>query len=148
MKSRSNRNGAIKIRLWHLFVLVAIAAVTIPQLKIMGVSRAVLEIEDLQLNLDEQWGKRWATFDCRFVEPRELAGQPLHCFIEVDHDFTFGKHKVGDKLNFRYQSDEFMDKKAQDPRRLVLKKFFGLEAIPSKYEDGLYIRVGIDAPVE
>ena len=141
-----NRTGAIRLRLWHLFLLVALAALIIPQMKILGTNRAVMEIEDLQLNLDEQWGKRWATFDCRFHEPSHLTGEPLHCFIEVGPDFTFGKHKVGDKLNFRYQEEEFSGKNAQDPRQLVLKKFFGLNAVPSKFEDGLYIRVGIEDP--
>ena len=148
IRRKSNRRGAIKFRLWYLFVLVAIAAVVIQQSRILGTNRAVLKIEDLQLNVDEQWGKHWATFDCRFLAPSHLEGEPLHCFIEVDKDFTFGKYKAGDELKFRYQYEDFMEMKAQDPRQLVLKKFFGLEAVPSKYEDGLYIRVGTEPAKE
>lgn len=133
-----------KLRIWHLFVVIALAAYYAPKIGIFGNYQAVLEVEDLQINLDEQWGKRWATFDCTFERPQHRKGERLHCFIEVDDKFDFGHHKIGDQLIFRYQEKEFWNFEQQDPRQLVLKKFFGLEVLPSKYEDGLYIRVGIE----
>lgn len=127
-------------RLWHLFVLVAVAAWFIPEITICGNCQAELEIEVMQVHLDEQWGKRWACLDCRFIKPKHKANESMRCFIEVDEDFSFDqKHQVGDTLRFRYQYKKFGDWEKEDPATIMLGKFFGWDVEPGRFADGLYV---------
>ena len=137
------RSRLPRIRIWHLFVLIAAAAWYAPRMTILGNCPADVVIEKMTINHDENWGKYWATFDSRFVGPGFLEDERLDCFIEVPESFSFGdKYKVGDHLKFRYQYKDFGSWVQEDPRQKVIKKFFGIQVVGSDGDPGLMYHVG------
>ena len=121
----------------------AVVAWFAPRMTIFGNCPADIVIEKMTINHDENWGKYWATFDCRFVGPNFLKDQRLDCFIEVPESFSFGdKYSVGDHLKFRYQYSDFRSWKEEDPRQKVIKEFFGINVIASEGDPGLMFHVG------
>ena len=99
-----------------------------------------MEIETIEINYDEQWDKYWASLDCRFLRPHKHKDSVMECFFEVDGKFSFGdEYKVGDVLKFRYQEDDCLNWTKEDPRLVVMRKFFGIEVLPNKFGDGLFV---------
>jgi len=132
-----------RLRIWHLFIVIALAAWYAPRMTILGNCPADIVIEKMAINHDENWGKYWATFDSRFVGPGFLEDERLDCFIEVPESFTFGdKYKIGDHLRFRYQYRDVGSWKKEDPRQKVIKKFFGINVMGSDDDPGLMYHVG------
>lgn len=117
----------------------------IQYIPICGSTPATVEIERIEIVHDKDWDKRWAILDCRFIKPSTIANldsNTFECFFAVNDAFSFGKrYKVGDSLHFRFQRYDFGPVKKKDPRLLVLKKFFGIEAMPNEYGDELFVLV-------
>ena len=143
----TSKKSPFRFRIWHLFVLMAVVAVIASRITILGNCLADIVIEKMAIDHDENWGKYWATFDCRFVRPNFLKDERLDCFIEVPESFSFGdNYSVGDHLKFRYQYSDFRSWKREDPRQKVIKEFFGINVIPSEGDPGLMYHVGEIAP--
>ena len=78
--------------------------------------------------------------DGRFIRPEWKVEKRMHCFIEVDEDFTFDdRFNVGDQLKFRYQYEKFGKWEKEDPATIMLRKFFGWEVEPGRFAEGLYV---------
>lgn len=117
--------------------------IAIPYVPICGSTPTKVEIERIDIVHDKNWDKRWALLDCRFLAPGFLANSDrnsFQCFFAVDESFSFGsQYTVGDRLNFRFQRYDFGPVKKNDPRLIVLKKFFGIETMPSQYGELLVL---------
>ena len=106
---------------------------------------AAVEIERIEVVHDKHWDKRWAILKCRFIEPHTIAKSErntFECFFAVNESFSFGdRYTIGSNLHFRFQSYDFGPVKKRDPRLLVLKKFFGIEVLPTEYGSDLFVLV-------
>ena len=138
------RGRLLSFKIWHLLLLILLAAFGAYYVSIVGTESALFVIKKASVSYDEQWNKSWATLDCIIKKPDHLAGERYECFIEVEDKFTFGEYNEGDELRFRFQHKQFFGKPIADPRILVMSEFFGLKVLPSKYSDGIYIVVGMD----
>ena len=140
-----------RFRLWHTFVIIAVAAWGIQSFPICGSTPAVVRIETMKVSYDEIWKKHWAILECKFIKPAFDPGSPVKetfcCCFAVGESFDFGNdYVVGDTLSFRYQRYDFGPLKENDPRVRVLDKFFGLRVLPREYAGSLFVLVSeIDA---
>ena len=133
----------VRFRLWHILLLVIPCAWFAQNTTMFGNCRARIEVEKMMVTHDKQWDKYWAVLRGKFVSPDFKEGEQIRCFIEVDPDFSFGdRYKVGDQLSFRYQFEDYLGWKKEDPRQMVVRKFFGLEIEPVNGSTSFYVQVG------
>lgn len=144
LRTTKPSRSIFRFRLWHTFVILAIAAWVIQSIPICGSTPATVQIETMKVTYDDQWRKHWAILECRFIKPKFDPESPLkqkfRCFFAVDESFDFGdQYKIGDKLSFRFQLYDFGPIKKSDPRVRVLDRFFGLKVLPQEYEGSLFV---------
>ena len=135
-----------RFRLWHTFVIVAVAAWVVQNYRICGSTPAVVQIKTMKVTYDEQWKKHWAILQCEFIKPEfdptAKLKQTFRCFFAVEETFDFGdKYSVGDELRFRFQLYDFGPLEKSDPRIRVLDKCFAIKVMPTEYEGNLFVLV-------
>ena len=130
-----------RLRLWHLFVLIAIIAFTIPRITLFGNSPAVAKIVAMSVSEDDVWKKHFASLEFQFISPTQMNDEVFCCFFEVGEGFSFGdEYKTGDLLRFRFQYKDFWNWKKEDPCVIIMREFFDRDVVPRQFGNQYYLR--------
>lgn len=117
----------MRFRLWHLILLVTLAGIFAWAFTQIGARSARYEILEMDIQHDQQWDKHWSRIKWKIHLPEHQAGDTFSSFIEVDGDFETAGYAIGDVLRFRYQETRLLNRPAQNPKQLMIKKLFEVE---------------------
>jgi len=123
----------MRLQLWHLFVLIALASLTVWSFTQYGIVTAEIEISDVTTweptadsagkEIDVPYKVIKVVFD--YVKPEDLSNSHVSLFISEPTEVAT-EIKLGKRFKFRYRTKRFLWLEPEEPTPIAIQ-LLGLE---------------------